>query len=93
MSAAQGGPAGDPVDNDYQSRTGQNEIPVQRDEAPIESSEYDNAEVANSDEQLVRDDKDAIDENNIIEERTRGATKKAGSYAEPGDEEGLEAAE
>jgi hypothetical protein len=37
-----------------------------------------------------RDEKDAIDESNILEERTRGATKKSGTYAEPGDDEGLE---
>lgn len=36
-----------------------------------------------------RDDADAIDENNIIDDRTRGAAKEKGSYAEPGDEEGL----
>ena len=29
-------PAGDATDNDYTSRTGQSEIPVQRDEAPVE---------------------------------------------------------
>ena len=34
----------------------------------------------------ARDDSDAIDQTNIIEERTRGAVK---SYTEPGDEEGL----
>jgi hypothetical protein len=38
---------------------------------------------------LERDDKDAIDESNIIEERTRGATQPGGTYTEPGDEEGL----
>ena len=38
----------------------------------------------------VRDEKDAIDQDNILDERTRGATKEAGTYAEPGDEEGLE---
>lgn len=37
---------------------------------------------------LERDDKEAINEDNIINERTRGA-KPQGSYAEPGDEEGL----
>lgn len=41
----------------------------------------------------ARDDKDAIDESNIISDRTRGAAKKAGTYAEPGDEEGLPGAE
>ena len=28
-------PAGNPIDNDYKSRTGQSEIPVQSDEAPV----------------------------------------------------------
>ncbi|KAL6704349.1 hypothetical protein ACN47E_008305 [Coniothyrium glycines] len=78
-----------PVDNDYQSRTGQSEIPVQKDEAPIEATEYDNG--GDSDEQLARDENEAIDESNIIEERTRGATKEAGTYTEPDDEEGLDA--
>ena len=41
----------------------------------------------------ARDDKDAIDESNIIDSRTRGATKQAGTYAEPGDEEGLPGAD
>lgn len=33
-----------------------------------------------------RDDADAIDKSNIIDDRTRGAVK---DYQEPGDEEGL----
>lgn len=37
----------------------------------------------------ARDEKDAIDQSNIIDGRTRGATKTAGTYTEPGDEEGL----
>lgn len=43
-------PKGDVVDNDYESRTGQSEIPVVKDDAPIESTEYD--EGGDSDEQL-----------------------------------------
>jgi hypothetical protein len=43
-------PTGAAADNDYQSRTGQSEIPVQRDEAPVESTEYDNG--GDSDKQL-----------------------------------------
>ncbi|KAK6335430.1 hypothetical protein TWF696_002207 [Orbilia brochopaga] len=43
---------------------------------------------ADSDEQLVRDDEEAIDESNIIDSRTRGA-KPRNTYREPGDEEGL----
>jgi hypothetical protein len=45
-------PTGAAGDNDYQSRTGQSEIPVLRDEAPIESTEYDNG--GDSDKQLGR---------------------------------------
>lgn len=37
----------------------------------------------------AQDEKDAIDRSNIMDSRTRGAAKKAGTYAEPGDEEGL----
>ena len=44
------GPAGDAVDNDYASRTGQSFIPVQKDEAPVEDP-IDPA-TADSDEQL-----------------------------------------
>ncbi|PQE22117.1 histone chaperone CHZ domain-containing protein [Rutstroemia sp. NJR-2017a BBW] len=36
-----------------------------------------------------RDEKDAIDKSNIIEEKTRGNTKPAGTYQAPGDEESL----
>lgn len=36
-----------------------------------------------------RDDKEAIDKSNIVEERTRGA-KPTGQYREPSDTEGLE---
>ena len=45
------GPAGDAVDNDYTSRTGQKDyIPVQKDEAPVEDPI--DPETADSDEQL-----------------------------------------
>ncbi|KAF2828489.1 hypothetical protein CC86DRAFT_437794 [Ophiobolus disseminans] len=77
----------DVADDDYKSRTGQSEIPVQSDGAAIEATEYDDG--GDSDKQLERDEKDAIDSSNIIEERTRGATKEAGTYTEPSDEEGL----
>ena len=36
-----------------------------------------------------RDDKDAIDTSNIIDERTRHAKPAEGTYREPGDEEGI----
>ncbi|KAL8716336.1 MAG: hypothetical protein Q9220_000241 [cf. Caloplaca sp. 1 TL-2023] len=79
-------PAGDSKDNDYASRTGQYQIPVQKDEAPVDDP-IDPA-TADSDQTLAQDDADAIDKSNIIGGRTRGA-KPSGGYAEPGDEEGL----
>jgi len=81
-------PTGDVVDNDYKSRPGQSEIKVVGDDAGIESTEYDNG--GDSDKQLERDERDAINEDNILDERTRGATKKAGTYTEPSDEEGID---
>lgn len=45
-------PAGDKMDNDYQSRTGQSDIPVMKDEAQIEDPIH--PETADSDEQLGR---------------------------------------
>ncbi|KAH7336349.1 hypothetical protein BKA65DRAFT_553005 [Rhexocercosporidium sp. MPI-PUGE-AT-0058] len=81
-------PQGDAQDNDYVSRPGQNEavILVQPGDAPVESGI--DADVADSDEQLARDDNETIDESNIIGEKTRHA-KPTGLYREPGDEEGL----
>lgn len=103
MSSNEQIPTGDAVDNDYASRTGQSAIPVQRDEAPVEEP-YVSGD-ADSDAQLgrlivcphigkslssaERDEKDAIDSSNILDSRTRGATKQAGTYTEPGDDEGL----
>ncbi|KAF2244225.1 hypothetical protein BU26DRAFT_554243 [Trematosphaeria pertusa] len=84
-------PAGDSKDNDYVSRTGQYQVPVQKDEVPV-ADLYDPV-TADSDQQLAQDENDAIDRSNIVEGRTRGATKKAGTYAEPGDEEGLPGAD
>ncbi|MCJ1335158.1 hypothetical protein MMC09_000424 [Bachmanniomyces sp. S44760] len=82
-------PSGVKGDNDYTSRTGQktSSIPVQKDEDPVEDP-IDPA-TADSDETLASDDKDAIDSNNIIGGRTRGAKPVNGKYTEPGDEEGL----
>lgn len=51
MSAQQNEiPVGIAQDNDYVSRTGQNEVPVQKDDAPV-NDPYD-AATADSDEQL-----------------------------------------
>ncbi|CZT15734.1 uncharacterized protein RCC_01568 [Ramularia collo-cygni] len=81
-----------PSQNDYVSRTGQKDIvPVQSDDAGVEDPI--DAETADSDAQLERDEEQAIDSSNIIEERTRGAAKSDGTYTEPGDEEGLPGAE
>ncbi|EKG20262.1 hypothetical protein MPH_02379 [Macrophomina phaseolina MS6] len=75
-------PAGDVGDNDYASRSDQYQVPVQKDEAPVE----DPIDANTAD---TRDDNEAIDKGNIVSDRTRGAAKKAGTYVEPGDEEGL----
>ncbi|PFH63215.1 hypothetical protein XA68_16654 [Ophiocordyceps unilateralis] len=74
-------------ENDYVSRQGdKSEIPVQADEATVEDPIDENT--ANTDAQLERDDNDAIDKSNIINQRTRHAGPKEG-YREPGDEEGI----
>ncbi|KAF2765252.1 hypothetical protein EJ03DRAFT_319771 [Teratosphaeria nubilosa] len=92
MSDTENIPQGDSVDNDYTSRTGQKEhIPVQKDEDPVEDPIDPNT--ADSDQQLARDENEAIDKSNIMEGRTRGATKQQGTYREPGDDEGLPSGE
>ncbi len=74
----------DTTQDDYVSRTGQKggPIPVQSDSAGVDAGGYADASKADSDQQLQADDKDAIDQSNIIGERTRGAAK---NYQEPGD--------
>ncbi|KFA66080.1 hypothetical protein S40285_08144 [Stachybotrys chlorohalonatus IBT 40285] len=81
-------PTGQVADDSYVSRSGhKNEpLPVQSDNAKVEDPI--DGTVADSDAQLERDEKDAIDTSNIIDERTRGS-QPATSYREPGDEEGL----
>ncbi|PNS13779.1 hypothetical protein CAC42_3272 [Sphaceloma murrayae] len=82
-------PAGDARDDAYTSRTGQKQgpIPVQSDgdriEDPIDPA------TADSDATLEADERDAIDKSNILDGRTRGAAQPKGTYAEPGDDEGL----
>ncbi|PHH70538.1 hypothetical protein CDD80_5943 [Ophiocordyceps camponoti-rufipedis] len=74
-------------ETDYVSRQGDKaEIPVQADDVRVEDPIDENT--ADTDEQLERDDKDAIDRGNIINERTRHAAPKDG-YREPGDDEGI----
>lgn len=97
-------PAGDAADNDYVNRPGQSgPVPVQKDDAPIDDpidpdtadsdetlSMLNHPVTSNSSltTLLEADDTEAIDKSNIIDERTRGASK-TGQYREPGDEEGL----
>ncbi|RFU74042.1 hypothetical protein TARUN_8208 [Trichoderma arundinaceum] len=75
-------PEGQVHDDSYVTDQKYQSIPVQRDNArvedPIEASS------ADTDEQLNKDDEEAIDQSNIVDERTRGS-KPRGSYQEPGD--------
>jgi len=80
-------------------------VPVQKDEDsvedPIDPATADSDEVLGKfppprfsaldvDTLAAQDERSAIDSNNIIDGgRTRGAAKKAGTYTEPGDEEGM----
>ncbi|KKY22861.1 hypothetical protein UCRPC4_g03061 [Phaeomoniella chlamydospora] len=77
------------VDNDYVTDTTRDggDLPVQSDDTPI--NDPIDAEKADSDETLAADENEAIDKSNILGERTRGAAQPAGTYREPGDEEGL----
>jgi len=59
-------------------------VPVVGDSANIDSGIGSRAQ-QDSDEQLVKDDRDAIDESNIMDSRTRGA-QPTGSYSEGKDE-------
>ncbi|KAL7904641.1 hypothetical protein GGI35DRAFT_462948 [Trichoderma velutinum] len=78
-------PEGQVQDDSYTTHRN-DPIPVQRDNAPVEDPIQ--ASAADTDKQLERDDQEAIDKSNIIDERTRGS-KPRGSYEEPGDELGL----
>lgn len=73
-------------DNEYVSRPDQEGgVPVQSDDAPVKDNLGADRD---SDAALARDDKEAINTDNIIEGRTREAMPKGG-YEEPGDAEGL----
>ncbi|KAM0326953.1 hypothetical protein ACHAQA_006074 [Verticillium albo-atrum] len=76
----------DVKDDEYVSREAREPVAVQSDDAKVEDPIDENT--ADSDEQLARDDKEAIDRDNILDERTRSA-KPTGTYREPGDDEGL----
>ncbi|KAJ1330953.1 hypothetical protein MN608_04409 [Microdochium nivale] len=86
--SSENAPTGEYSDDSYVSRPGQKDgpVPVTSGNEEVESAYKEGA--ADSDAQLERDEKDAIDEDNIIDDRTRNAKPK-GNYKEPGDEEGL----
>ncbi|KAI9852505.1 MAG: hypothetical protein M1824_001880 [Vezdaea acicularis] len=71
------------MSTDY-ARSGENHIPVQSDDAPVEDPIDEGT--ADSDQQLVKDDNEAIDKSNIVEGRTRGAGPKGG-YSEPDEDD------
>lgn len=81
-------PVGVPVDNDYAKTTSTTDasgpIPVSKDSDAVETGV--NPATEDSDEQLAKDDADAIDSSNIIDSKTRGA-KPTGSYSEGPDED------
>ncbi|TQN64690.1 hypothetical protein CSHISOI_10739 [Colletotrichum shisoi] len=86
--SSNGAPTGEVSENEYVSRQGDRQpFDVVSDETKVEDPT--DPETADSDAQLERDDKEAIDKRNIVKERTRGA-QPAGEYREPGDTEGLE---
>jgi hypothetical protein len=97
---------GDTVDNSYASRPGQKQVPVVKDETPVEQPN--DARDPDSNEALGKhigilarpsltvileqDEAEAIDKGNILKGgRTRGATKPAGTYQDPEGEEDLPA--
>ncbi|KAH8911582.1 hypothetical protein BR93DRAFT_924265 [Coniochaeta sp. PMI_546] len=79
-------PSGEIHDSSYVSKD-QKVAPVISDDTPVDEAYND--ETTDTDAQLERDERDAIDEDNIVEERTRHA-KPVDTYREPGDTEGLE---
>ncbi|KAI1458732.1 hypothetical protein F4805DRAFT_474031 [Annulohypoxylon moriforme] len=77
-------PSGQVYDESYTTK-GQNDggIPVIKDDERVEDPI--NPKDADSDQQLARDDAEAIDQKNVLKERTRGK-QPGGSYKEPTDE-------
>ncbi|KAK4184359.1 hypothetical protein QBC35DRAFT_525564 [Podospora australis] len=73
--------------DDPSYKTGKNDeasVPVVDDTEPLPEA-YQDGE-ADSDKQLERDEKEALDQDNVIKERTRHA-KPTGTYQEPSDEQ------
>ncbi|KAK4460503.1 hypothetical protein QBC42DRAFT_298560 [Cladorrhinum samala] len=71
------------VDDASYKTKGNESIPVVDDKAPVEDPI--NARTADSDKQLEKDDREAIDPDNIIKGTTHRKMPK-GMYAEPPDE-------
>jgi hypothetical protein len=98
---------GDTVNNSYASRPDQKQVPVVKDETPVEQPN--DARDPDSNEALGKhisiltrplltflileqDEAEAIEKGNILKGgRTRGATKPAGTYQDPEGEEDLPA--
>ncbi|KAK4033591.1 hypothetical protein C8A01DRAFT_19493 [Parachaetomium inaequale] len=76
-------PPGQVSDPSYKTR-GTESVPVVDDDAPVEDPI--NPAQADSDRQLEKDDREAIDKGNIMKGRTRKA-KPTGTYTEPSDEQ------
>ncbi|KAL2150562.1 hypothetical protein VTH82DRAFT_7125 [Thermothelomyces myriococcoides] len=74
-------PPGQVNDPSYKTR-GNEAVPVVDDDAPVDDPMKPGS--ADSDRQLERDERDAIDKSNILKDRTRHA-KPAGTYTEPSD--------
>ncbi|KAK3947389.1 hypothetical protein QBC32DRAFT_89334 [Pseudoneurospora amorphoporcata] len=77
-------PEGQVNDPSYKTK-GTEAVPVIDDDAPVEDPIRPGE--ADSDRQLAKDEAEAIDTSNIIDEKTRHATKPKGTYREPSDEE------
>ncbi|KAL2161830.1 hypothetical protein VTH06DRAFT_7614 [Thermothelomyces fergusii] len=81
-SLARDAPTGQVSDPSYKTGGKDEAVPVVDDEAPVDDPLQ--AGRADSDRQLEQDEREAIDEGNILKERTRKA-KPTGTYTEPSD--------
>ncbi|KAI0442159.1 hypothetical protein F4803DRAFT_386839 [Xylaria telfairii] len=79
-------PTGEFNDDSYVKRRGDGgPIDVVKDDAKIEDPVP--SQGADSDQQLAQDEKEAIDNKNVIGSRLRGNEPKPGAMAEPSDED------
>ncbi|KAL0938583.1 uncharacterized protein CTRU02_205193 [Colletotrichum truncatum] len=77
-------PQGQVYDDSY-TTTKSEAVPVTKDDADIEDP-VDPA-TADSDKQLDRDEREAIDKSNVVKEKTRHAKPANGTYQEPNDDD------